>query len=247
MDRHCDWVFKKYGHVRIPDEFELPSEQNIGPLAGGENHANATEVILKDSATILLKKLNYDGQVPGAYFAVKPRPGAEQPEVTRLDDENSTNHTLKSYSNKDVTLLLPEGHHWNEYESFNLYSFDAGASFAHVNIRPEVAERLPVHRPTSYSPVVHGNGLTPLYNVPDDEVRSALLPYGPVIDIGRERWRVKGINEKDSTTRSVPLKLNAGVGIDDLPRMSSRLRVARRSWLCPAGARSAYAARRRGT
>ncbi|XP_077527934.1 uncharacterized protein LOC144139474 [Haemaphysalis longicornis] len=62
-----------------------------------------------------------------------------------------------------------------------------------------------------------------LYNVPDDEVRAALLPYGRVVDIGRERWRVKGMNEKGSTTRSVTLRLNAGVRLDDLPH---ELRVA---------------------
>ncbi|XP_077538727.1 uncharacterized protein LOC144151520 [Haemaphysalis longicornis] len=55
-----------------------------------------------------------------------------------------------------------------------------------------------------------------LDNVPDDEVRAALLSYGCVVDIGRERWRLKGMNEKGSTTRSVTLRLNAGVRIDDL-------------------------------
>ncbi|XP_077560880.1 uncharacterized protein LOC144175717 [Haemaphysalis longicornis] len=63
-----------------------------------------------------------------------------------------------------------------------------------------------------------------LYNVPDDEVRAALLPYGRVVDIGRERWRVKGMNEKGSTTRSVTLRLNAGVTPDDLPH---QLRIAK--------------------
>lgn len=62
-----------------------------------------------------------------------------------------------------------------------------------------------------------------LYNVPDDAVRAAFAPYGRVTDVAKEKWRVQGCAEKSSTTRTVSLKLKAGVSIDDLPH---QLRVA---------------------
>lgn len=62
-----------------------------------------------------------------------------------------------------------------------------------------------------------------LHNVPDDDVGAALAPYGRVIDVSRERWRARGVQDKGSTTRSVTLRLKSGVRADDLPH---QLRVA---------------------
>ncbi|XP_065298575.2 uncharacterized protein [Dermacentor albipictus] len=62
-----------------------------------------------------------------------------------------------------------------------------------------------------------------LHNVPDEEVRSALAPYGKTSDIYKERWRVHGIADKGSSTRTVGLKLKPGVTLEDLPH---QLRVA---------------------
>ncbi|XP_049518726.1 uncharacterized protein LOC125943446 [Dermacentor silvarum] len=56
-----------------------------------------------------------------------------------------------------------------------------------------------------------------LHNVPDEDVRAAFAPYGKVTEVSRERWRVRGVSEKGSTTRLVTLKLKAGVKLDDLP------------------------------
>ncbi|XP_077516550.1 uncharacterized protein LOC144126365 [Amblyomma americanum] len=55
------------------------------------------------------------------------------------------------------------------------------------------------------------------HNVPDEDVRAAFAPYGKVTEIARERWRVRGVLEKGSTTRLITLKLKAGVKLDDLP------------------------------
>ncbi|XP_077486795.1 uncharacterized protein LOC144098134 [Amblyomma americanum] len=77
-----------------------------------------------------------------------------------------------------------------------------------------------------------------LHNVPDEDVRAAFAPYGKVAQIARERWRVRGVLEKGSTTRLVALKLKAGVKLDDLPHqlnVSSELAlvvVPGRSPLC---------------
>lgn len=56
-----------------------------------------------------------------------------------------------------------------------------------------------------------------LYGVSDDAVREALAPYGKVTEVTKEKWRVRGITERASTTRVVAMKLRAGVTIDDLP------------------------------
>ncbi|XP_037582057.1 uncharacterized protein LOC119465327 [Dermacentor silvarum] len=62
-----------------------------------------------------------------------------------------------------------------------------------------------------------------LHGVPDEDVRTALSPFGKVTEITRDKWRVQGCVDKGSTTRSVILKLKAGVTTEDLPH---QLRVA---------------------
>lgn len=62
-----------------------------------------------------------------------------------------------------------------------------------------------------------------LHGVADDDVRTALAAFGKVTEVTRERWRVQGVNEKNSTTRTALIKLNSGVKVDDLPH---QIRVA---------------------
>ncbi|XP_077531341.1 uncharacterized protein LOC144143469 [Haemaphysalis longicornis] len=62
-----------------------------------------------------------------------------------------------------------------------------------------------------------------LHNVTEEDIRVALAPYGRVSDVSRERWRVQGVQDKGSTTRSVTLKLKAGLRAEDLPH---QIRVA---------------------
>lgn len=56
-----------------------------------------------------------------------------------------------------------------------------------------------------------------LHGVADEDIRSAFAAFGNVTEITRERWRVQGVKEKGSTTRTVLLKLKAGMKVDDLP------------------------------
>ncbi|XP_075738453.1 uncharacterized protein LOC142783773 [Rhipicephalus microplus] len=62
-----------------------------------------------------------------------------------------------------------------------------------------------------------------LYGVQDEDIRKAFAAFGNVTEVTRERWRVQGMREKGSTTRSVLLKLKPGVKVDDLPH---QVRVA---------------------
>ncbi|KAM7307134.1 uncharacterized protein ISCGN_010770 [Ixodes scapularis] len=56
-----------------------------------------------------------------------------------------------------------------------------------------------------------------LFHVPDDEVRVALSPYGKVIEVGTEKWRVQGVTGCGSMTRTAVIRLKPGVSLDDLP------------------------------
>ncbi|KAM7299341.1 uncharacterized protein ISCGN_019908 [Ixodes scapularis] len=56
-----------------------------------------------------------------------------------------------------------------------------------------------------------------LFNVPDDDVRAALAPYGKVTEVAREKWRVDGCQSVGTMTRTAVLRLKAGVTLDDIP------------------------------
>lgn len=55
------------------------------------------------------------------------------------------------------------------------------------------------------------------YHVHDDAVRRLLEPYGKVIEVGREMWRVEGFQGIESTTRFVRMTLKSGLTPDDMP------------------------------
>lgn len=55
------------------------------------------------------------------------------------------------------------------------------------------------------------------YQVPDDAVRKLLEPYGKVIEVGREKWRVDGFEGIESTTRVARMTLKSGVTPDTMP------------------------------
>ncbi|XP_070392796.1 uncharacterized protein [Dermacentor albipictus] len=62
-----------------------------------------------------------------------------------------------------------------------------------------------------------------LHGVEDEDVRTALAAFGKVVEVSREKWRVQGVAEKCSTTRTVLLKLKGGLKVEDIPH---QIRVA---------------------
>lgn len=62
-----------------------------------------------------------------------------------------------------------------------------------------------------------------LHHVQDEEVRVALAPFGRSTGVTRDKWHVPGCMDMGSTTRSVTLKLAAGVTVEDIPH---QLRIA---------------------
>ncbi|XP_077501406.1 protein Skeletor, isoforms B/C-like [Amblyomma americanum] len=153
---YCRKFGANFGHVTIPSGFELPKEQSLGRLETKAHGAEAAEVVLKDSATIELKQFKYDGQGPAGFFVVAPTVNARPQELTKLLDENGKDTKLGRYDRKDVTLRLPDGHHWNEYRWFSVFCTQAVVSFADITIDSTVAEKLPVHNPSSVAPASAG-------------------------------------------------------------------------------------------
>ncbi|XP_037521563.1 uncharacterized protein LOC119398785 [Rhipicephalus sanguineus] len=83
-----------------------------------------------------------------------------------------------------------------------------------------------------------------LHTTPDEDVRSALAPYGTVSEISREKWRVQGCADKGSHTRLVSLRLKAGYTVEDLPH---QLRVGEDHALVHVPGRPPLCLRCRGT
>ncbi|XP_037505519.2 uncharacterized protein LOC119381835 [Rhipicephalus sanguineus] len=56
-----------------------------------------------------------------------------------------------------------------------------------------------------------------LYHVREEDVRNALIPYGTVVDVGMDKWRIDGYTQQNTMTRTVTLRLKANVTLDDIP------------------------------
>ncbi|KAH6927405.1 hypothetical protein HPB50_003267 [Hyalomma asiaticum] len=83
-----------------------------------------------------------------------------------------------------------------------------------------------------------------LQAVADDDVRTVLAVFGKVTDVIRERCRVQGVNEKNSTTWTTLIKLNSGVKVENLPH---QIRVAGGLALVVAPGRPMECLRRKGS
>lgn len=83
-----------------------------------------------------------------------------------------------------------------------------------------------------------------LHGVTDEDIRTALAAFGKVTEVTRERWRVQGVQEKGSTTRTVLLKMKPGMKVEDLPH---QIRVAGELALVVAPGRPMQCLRCRGT
>lgn len=83
-----------------------------------------------------------------------------------------------------------------------------------------------------------------LHGVTDEDIRTALAAFGKVTEVTRERWRVQGVQEKGSTTRTVLLKMKPGMKVEDLPH---QIRVAGELAMVVAPGRPMQCLRCRGT
>ncbi|XP_037568309.1 uncharacterized protein LOC119449200 [Dermacentor silvarum] len=83
-----------------------------------------------------------------------------------------------------------------------------------------------------------------LHYVDDEDIRTALAPYGKVTEVARERWRTEGLSDKGSTTRIISLQLKAGYTKEDIPH---QLRVAGDLTLVVVAGRAPLCLRCKGT
>ncbi|XP_049527460.1 protein Skeletor, isoforms B/C-like [Dermacentor silvarum] len=151
---YCELFGADFGNVQIPAGYELPKEQSLGKLSAKQHNTMAAEVILKDSATILLKGFEYSAACPGsAYFVAGRTANAQPDQLTRLIYDNGKTSKLGSYNKKDITAILPIGRHWNEFKWFSVYCVDAKQSYAEIAINQAVAEKLPLHDPKAIMPL----------------------------------------------------------------------------------------------
>lgn len=54
-----------FGHIKIPENFEPPKEKNLGPLSSHTSGVRSGNVVIKNSKTIRISELHYDGACPG--------------------------------------------------------------------------------------------------------------------------------------------------------------------------------------
>nr|XP_037274844.1 protein Skeletor, isoforms B/C-like [Rhipicephalus microplus] len=147
---YCKKFAADFGNVKIPAGYELPREESLGRLNPRQHNTMASEVILKDSATVMLRQFDYMGNCPGsAYFVAAPTPNPQPEQLTRLTCDDGKMSKLERYDKKDVTAMLPTGRHWNEYRWFSVYCMDTKQSYADLSIDPSITEKLPLYDPSS--------------------------------------------------------------------------------------------------
>jgi len=99
------------------------------------HHGVSGDVYAVDSRTIFIKKFNYDGEAPAAYFYVGNTAKPSNEGAARLRDERGGTASLtRRYRNKDVTLSLPEGKTLRDIKWFSVWCDEFAVNFGDVSI-----------------------------------------------------------------------------------------------------------------
>ncbi|XP_077523794.1 protein Skeletor, isoforms B/C-like [Amblyomma americanum] len=138
-----------FGSVRIPSDYELPNEQSLGKPVSRFGNVMANELVLTDSSSMMLRGFLNDGQCPYTYFVVAPTRLPHPEELTYLIYDGNKMGELGIYNSTDVTIELPQGCHWNQFQWFSVFCIDGQSSLADIDIDAGSAERLPLHNPES--------------------------------------------------------------------------------------------------
>ncbi|RWS22358.1 protein Skeletor: isoforms B/C-like protein, partial [Leptotrombidium deliense] len=140
----CKKFTINFGHIDIPQNFNAPKEVNLGRLPTFAHKVSAKAVIVKDSKTILIKGLNYDGAAPDAYFLVGK---GKKPHASgiKVPDENGSLEKLHGYKDQDITLHLPGDLTMKDIDWFSLYCIKFDENFGHVKIRRSIKKKMPAN------------------------------------------------------------------------------------------------------
>lgn len=99
------------------------------------HHDVSGDVYAVDSRTIFIKKFNYDGIAPAAYFYVGNTARPSNEGAARLRDERGGTAALtRRYRNKDITLSLPEGKTLRDVKWFSVWCDEYAVNFGDVAI-----------------------------------------------------------------------------------------------------------------
>ncbi|KAL7731006.1 hypothetical protein ACLKA6_014229 [Drosophila palustris] len=99
------------------------------------HHGVSGDVYAVDSRTIFIKKFNYDGEAPAAYFYVGNTARPSNEGAARLRDERGGTASLtRRYRNKDITLSLPEGKTLRDVKWFSVWCDEFAVNFGDVAI-----------------------------------------------------------------------------------------------------------------
>lgn len=162
----CKQAAVDFGHAELPPNFKPPKEQSLGKLTAKVGTATAADVILKDSATMQLSQFEYDASCAGSsFFMAAPDKTTPADKMTKLQYSGKTDK-LDRFAKQDVMLMLPAGHHWNEFKWFSVYCVDTKASHAELDIDMAKSEMVPVHMASTTGP--GGQGPPP---GPDDKTK----------------------------------------------------------------------------
>ncbi|XP_023219736.1 protein Skeletor, isoforms B/C-like [Centruroides sculpturatus] len=84
----CRMFAVDFGSVLIPDDFVLPGELNLGPFPSFAHNLRSGNIIIKDSKTVYIPKLFYDGAAPDAFFLVGKGNHPHSSSAIKVPDEN---------------------------------------------------------------------------------------------------------------------------------------------------------------
>lgn len=119
-----------FGDVYIPDEFESPAVQSVGPLAG-TNAVSSKPVKFLDAVTLIIPEFRYDGSGEEVYFwtGVGPQPSSRG---MKIPDDNGYLEPLRARSGEDVRLELPGGTTVFDIKWVSVWDASARTSLASV-------------------------------------------------------------------------------------------------------------------
>ncbi|XP_023215764.1 protein Skeletor, isoforms B/C-like, partial [Centruroides sculpturatus] len=171
----CIQFNANFGYVNVSN-FTPPEEVTLSSLVSRAHGVKSGKIILKDSKTIIIHQLYYDGVAPDAYFLVgKDKPN---PSGFKVPDENGRQGKIKGYQGKTVTLRLPNNLTWFDLDWFALYCISYRENFGEVSIPKHL--NIPIHL-SDLSQMQ--NQIPPLENC-----------YEMIKDHLNVRWKIDGNN-----------------------------------------------------
>ncbi|PRD32306.1 UNVERIFIED_CONTAM: Skeletor [Trichonephila clavipes] len=129
----CRKFAVNFGFIMIPENFEPPMPADLGSLSSLAHGVKSGSFIVKDTKTIQIKNLHYDGAGPDAFFLVGTG-DAPHPDGTKVPDENGSLQKLHGYQGEDIELRLPGDLTVFDIEWFSLYCISYKHNFGDIKI-----------------------------------------------------------------------------------------------------------------